>query len=103
MARSGGVAGFRSTAPGGAALDAPPGGDAAEAALFGVGAGERLPRAPQATSVAPAYVVVDWVSQSDGFTPEFPARVHLFDRGPGGFAVVGLERPESFDPPALAQ
>lgn len=58
-----------------------------------------LPHAAGASPVAPAYLVVDWVSQSEGFAPEFPARVHLFDLGVRGFAVVGLERPESFDPP----
>ncbi|HTV21450.1 MAG TPA: hypothetical protein VMG12_22335 [Polyangiaceae bacterium] len=58
-----------------------------------------LPRASGATALAPAYLIVDWVSASDGFTPEFPARLHLVDQGPRGFAVVGLERPESFDPP----
>jgi hypothetical protein len=58
-----------------------------------------LPRAPDATPLAPAYLMLDWVSASDGFEPEFPARVHLFDQGSQGLAVVGLERPESFEPP----
>lgn len=58
-----------------------------------------LPRASGATAAAPAYLIVDWVSASDGFTPEFPARVHLFDLGERGFVIVGLERPESFEPP----
>jgi hypothetical protein len=58
-----------------------------------------LPRAPGATPLAPAYLMLDWVSASDGFEPEFPARVHLFDRGALGLVIVGLERPESFDPP----
>jgi hypothetical protein len=58
-----------------------------------------LPHAPGASPVTPTYLVVDWVSESEGFPPEFPARVHLFDLGARGFEVVGLERPESFDPP----
>jgi hypothetical protein len=44
--------------------------------------------------------MVDWVSASEGFEPEFPARVHLFDLGEKGLVVVGLERPDSFDPPS---
>jgi hypothetical protein len=58
-----------------------------------------LPRAAGASPDLPAYVIVDWVSQSEGYAAEFPARVHLFDLGPRGFSIAGLERPESFDPP----
>ena len=58
-----------------------------------------LPHATGATPDAPAYLTVDWVSASEGFDPEFPARVHLFDLGARGFVIVGLERPESFEPP----
>jgi hypothetical protein len=59
-----------------------------------------LPHAAGASPAAPGYLVVDWVSQSEGFAAELPARVHLFDLGARGFVVVGLERPESFDPPS---
>jgi hypothetical protein len=59
-----------------------------------------LPRVPGASPSMPGYLIVDWVSQSEGFAPEYPARVHLFDLGAGGFRIVGLERPESFDPPS---
>jgi hypothetical protein len=62
-----------------------------------------LPRVPGASEKAPSYLVVDWVSQSEGYPPEFPARVHVFDLGPRGFQIVGLERPESFDPPDSIQ
>ena len=55
---------------------------------------------PNASPASPAYLVVDWVSQSAGHAPEFPARVHLYDLGPDGFAIAGLERPETFEPPA---
>ena len=48
---------------------------------------------------APAWTIVDWVSQSEGFAPERPARLHLFDLGARGVMLVGLERPDSFDPP----
>jgi len=60
-----------------------------------------LPRAAGASAAAPAYLVVDWVSQSAGYAAEFPARVHLYDLGADGFQIAGLERPGSFDPPAF--
>jgi hypothetical protein len=60
-----------------------------------------LPRAAGASAASPAYLIVDWVSQSAGHTPEFPARVHLYDRGADGFAIAGLERVDSFEPPTL--
>jgi hypothetical protein len=60
----------------------------------------QLPRVPAATPQAPAYLMLDWVAASAGFEPEFPARVHLFDLGAKGVVVVGLERPDSFDPPS---
>lgn len=59
-----------------------------------------LPRVAGASAASPAYLVVDWVSQSAGFSPEFPARVHLYDLGADGFAIAGLERVDSFEPPA---
>ena len=60
-----------------------------------------LPRISGASPEAPKYLIVDWVSQSDSFAAELPARVHLYDLGSGGVRVVGLERPENFEPPAL--
>jgi len=58
-----------------------------------------LPRAPGASPEAPAYAIIDWVAQSEGHAAEFPARIHVFDQGARGLSVVGLERPESFEPP----
>jgi hypothetical protein len=58
-----------------------------------------LPPQPGASAQAPAYLIVDWVGQTEQRSAEFPARVHLYDLGPGGLRIVGLERPESFDPP----
>jgi hypothetical protein len=60
-----------------------------------------LPRQPGTSPEKPKYLIVDWVTQSQGFAPEFPARIHLYDLGASGLRVVGLERPESFDPPGL--
>ena len=57
------------------------------------------PRVSGASPSTPASVIVDWVSQSEGFAPERPARLHLFDLGARGVMLVGLERPDSFDPP----
>lgn len=59
-----------------------------------------LPRISGASPEAPKYLIVDWVSQSDSFAAELPARVHLYDLGSGGVRVVGLERPDNFEPPA---
>jgi hypothetical protein len=59
-----------------------------------------LPRSAGASAAAPGYLVVDWVSQSAGHAPELPARVHLYDLGADGFAIAGLERVDSFEPPA---
>jgi hypothetical protein len=44
-------------------------------------------------------MVVDWVAQSGSFAAEYPARIHLYDLGAQGLQVVGLERPDSFEPP----
>ncbi|MEO8180328.1 MAG: hypothetical protein ABI895_15940 [Deltaproteobacteria bacterium] len=59
-----------------------------------------LPRQPGATPAAPGYLIVDWVGQTAQQAAEYPARVHLYDLGPAGLRVVGLERPDSFEPPA---
>jgi hypothetical protein len=43
-----------------------------------------------------------WVLElrtQDGPKPPYPARVHLYERGPGDYLVAGLERPESDDTP----
>jgi hypothetical protein len=59
----------------------------------------RVPRQPGATPQAPGYLVVDWVSQTEQRSAELPARVHLYDLGAAGLRIVGLERPDSFEPP----
>jgi hypothetical protein len=69
-------------------------------ALAGYRVCATLPRAAGASPASPAYLIVDWVGQSEGSAAELPARVHLFDMGTAGFALAGLERPESFEPPA---
>lgn len=56
-----------------------------------------VPRSQGASQEAPRYAVLDWVAQSGRRPPELPARVHLYDLGPRGLRVVGLERLESFD------
>ena len=93
--------GVRRGRPRGYAATAYAGGSAQRLAHVREAAGHRVctspPRAPGAN--APARLIVDWVSQSQGFAPEFPARVHLADLG-ARLVVVGLERPDSFDPPA---
>jgi hypothetical protein len=58
-----------------------------------------LPRRTLDPRLAPdsaaRYVVVDvWNGVAPG-----PARLHLYDLGPGGFRLVGLERPDSAPPP----
>ncbi len=58
-----------------------------------------LPRLAGAGPQAPKYMLLDWVAQSGRFAAEYPARVHLYDLGAQGLRVVGLERPESFEPP----
>jgi hypothetical protein len=58
-----------------------------------------LPAQPGASAQAPVYLIVDWVAQTEQRAAEFPARVHVYDLGADGLRVVGLERPESFDPP----
>jgi hypothetical protein len=87
----------------GYAVTAYPGGAPVRLEHVRAAAGHRvcaaLPRAAGASAASPAYLIVDWVSQSAGYAQELPARVHLYDLGPDGFALAGLERVESFDPP----
>ncbi|MEY4547556.1 MAG: hypothetical protein RL685_3751 [Pseudomonadota bacterium] len=59
----------------------------------------RVPRQPGASPQAPGYLIVDWVSQTEQHSAELPARVHLYDLGADGLRIVGLERPDSFEPP----
>jgi len=67
--------------------------------IFGQRVCATLPRLAGATAQAPGYLIVDWVAQTEQAPAEFPARVHLYDLGPAGLRIVGLERPESFEPP----
>jgi hypothetical protein len=67
--------------------------------IFGQRVCATLPRQAGATAQAPGYLIVDWVAQTGQEPAEYPARVHLYDLGPAGLRIVGLERPESFEPP----
>ena len=61
-----------------------------------------LPRLAGAGPQTPKYMVVDWVAQSGSFPAELPARIHLYDLGPQGLQIVGLERPDSFEQPRVS-
>jgi len=79
--------------------DAPPAQLPGVRQIFGQRVCATLPRQPGATPRAPGYLIVDWVAQTGQAPAEYPARVHLYDLGPAGLRIVGLERPESFGPP----
>jgi hypothetical protein len=56
-----------------------------------------LPRAPGANRSNPAYWIVELRTGRAPALP-YPARFHLYQTADLEYAVVGLERPESFDP-----
>ena len=56
---------------------------------------------PGASSGMPGYLIVDVAAQSDPYEEPGPARVHLYHLGGADYRVVGLERPESHDPPEI--
>jgi hypothetical protein len=59
-----------------------------------------LPAIGGATQQKPAYLIVDVRGIVRGRDEqEAPARVHLYDFGNGRYLVVGLERPDSTEPP----
>ena len=58
-----------------------------------------LPSAEEATPDEPAYWIVDLAGQYGAEDDSPPARVHLYQLGPGHYRVVGLERPDDLAPP----
>ena len=79
----------------------PPGpGTPLEAAFDGDGR-VCVPLAPEPSvpDGRPRYLMVDLLASTPGAETAWPARVHLYRIGGDLFRVVGLERPESDDPP----
>jgi len=58
-----------------------------------------LPAVPGASRTEPGYVVVDLGAARATGEAAFPARIHLYHLGDGGYRVVGLERPYDWAPP----
>ncbi len=54
----------------------------------------QLPSDAAASPSNPVYRVVDVVARTLGRERSAPARVHLYQVGPGAFRIVGLERPD---------
>jgi hypothetical protein len=59
-----------------------------------------LPLVSGATSGKPSYLMVDLMTAVRGSETNRPARVHLYHLGGGDYRVVGIERPDGFEPPA---
>lgn len=63
-----------------------------------------LPSHEGATESEPAYLIVDlnamWSADDEDSRP---LRVHLYQLGPGEYRLVGIERPESLDPPSARE
>jgi hypothetical protein len=58
-----------------------------------------LPAVPGASTSSPGYLMMDVVAGAHGEPALPPARVHLYHRGGSSYRIVGLERPDDFDPP----
>ncbi len=58
-----------------------------------------LPAVRGASRSAPKYLIVDFLSQTQGRRLQPPARVHLYHRGSEDYRVVGLERPARLGTP----
>lgn len=59
-----------------------------------------LPDAQPGSSTIPAPLLVDLTAVTRGERPTFPARVHLYQYDERRYRVVGLERPDSHEPPS---
>jgi hypothetical protein len=58
-----------------------------------------LPAVPGASASQPGYLMVDVVAGARNARAIPPARVHLYHLGGASYRIVGLERPDDFEPP----